>query len=171
VPKKKQGDSNAKKVVLDYNYERKAVDMKRFVDENMPNFIERVNGMAGLDKFQKKAEQNGLPKVLLFTSKAKTLPLTKYLSTEFRRRLLLAEIHPTKPNKEIVEKYGVTDVPAMIVIPPGSDELIRYEGDGYTRNKLQSFLSKHALKEKVFPAKKQKEEKKPKVKVGADGEL
>ena len=100
VPKKKQGDSNAKKVVLDYNYERKAVAMKKFVDENMPDFIEKVSGDSGLEKFQEKAKRNGLPQVLLFTSKAKTLPLTKYLSTEFRRRLLLGEIHPTKPNKD-----------------------------------------------------------------------
>lgn len=182
VPKKKQGDSNIKKVVLDYQYERKAAVMKKFVDENMPNFIEKVSGDSFLAKFKEKADRNGLPQVLLFTSKAKTLPLTKYLSTEFRRRLLLAEIHPTKPNKVLMEKYGVTDLPALIVIAAGSDgEPIRYDGDGFTKNKLHSFLSKHALKEKVFPAKKKKEEEatqqeekvnmNEKVKVGADGEL
>jgi hypothetical protein len=158
VPKKKQGGGGVnKKVVLDYNYERKAKDMKAFVDENMPSVIERVAGVSSLEKFQEKAGKHGLPQVLLFTSKAKTLPISKYLSTEFRRRLLLAEIHPTKPNKDVMDKYGITELPALIVIPPGGDP-IRYEGDGFTKNKLQVFLSKHALKEKVFPAKKKQEE-------------
>lgn len=102
--------------------------------------------------------------------------MTKYLSTEFRRRLLIAEIKTTKPNKEIIDKYGITDFPAIIVIPPASASaeptedgtapedngadatIIRYEGDGFTRNKLHSFLSKHALKDKVLPKKKKKTE-------------
>jgi hypothetical protein len=168
VPKKKQ---STKKIVLDYQYERKAVDMKRWVEENMPSFVERISGVAGLEKFRNKAIQHGLPQVLLFTSKAKTLALTKYLSTEFRRRLLLGEVHPTKPNKEVMEKYGIVDLPAVVVIPPEQDaEIIRYEGNGFTRNKLQSFLSKHALKEKVRQKKKD-EKKQENVKVGADGEL
>jgi protein disulfide-isomerase A6 len=161
VPKKKQGDGN-KKLVIDYNYERKAKDMKAFVDENMPSFIERVSDISILEKFQEKAAKHGLPQVLLFSSKAKTLPISKYLSTEFRRRLLLAEIHPTKPNKDVMDKYGITELPALIVIPPGGGEPIRYQGDGFTKNKLQLFLSKHALKEKVLPAKKKPEEEKEK---------
>jgi len=182
VPKKKQGDSTSKKVVLDYQYERKAVDLKRWVDGQMPDFVEKVSGPSGLEKFQEKAARNGLPQVLLFTSKAKTLPLTKYLSTEFRRRLLLGEVHPTKPNKALMDQFGITDLPALVVLSPGEEaKPIHYEGD-FTKNKLHSFLTKHALKEKVFPAKKAKQEeeipveeeqepKKEKVKVGADGEL
>ena len=186
VPTKKQREiGNSKKVVLDYPYERKAVDMKRWVEQQMPDFVEHVDA-GHLVAFQEKAARHGLPQVLLFTSKPRTLPLTKFLSTEFRRRLLIGEVHPTKPNQELMERFGVTELPALIVIPPGEDAaLIRYEGDGFTKNKLLSFLSKHALKEKVFPAKKSKpnqeekleekvgEEKpaKEKVKVGSDGEL
>jgi protein disulfide-isomerase A6 len=162
LPKKKQGAGGNKKVVLEYNYERKAKDMKAFVDENMPSVIERVSDTSSLEKYQEKATKHGLPQVLLFTSKAKTLPISKYLSTEFRRRLLLAEIHPTKPNKAVMDKYGVTELPALIVIPPDGGEPIRYDGDGFTKNKLQSFLSKHALKEKVLPPKKKEEEEETK---------
>lgn len=159
MPKKKQGADGNNKVVIDYNYERKAKDMKAFVDENMPSVIERVSDISSLEKYQEKAAKHGLPQVLLFTSKAKTLPISKYLSTEFRRRLLLAEIHPTKPNKDVMDKYGITELPALIVIPSDGGKPIRYDGDGFTKNKLQSFLSKHALKEKVLPPKKKKEEK------------
>lgn len=164
-PKKKQGNSNKKKAVLDYNNERKAKDMKQFVEGNMPTFIEPISGgKTGLSSFAAKAERNGLPQALLFTSKAKTLSMTKFLSTEFRRRLLIAEIHPTKPNKEIMELYGITDLPALIIIPPASSadsplDPIRYEGDGFQKHKLQSFLSTHALKDPVLPKKKEDKKK------------
>ena len=166
---KQQPGKYTKKIVLDYNFERKAKDMKEFVDANIPNFIEKVNGMKDLQAFEEKAARNGLPQVLLFTAKPNTSPLTKYLSTEFRRRILLAEVKPTKPNKDIIDKYGIKDFPAVVVIPPiakdsgeggtsdGSAEAVRYEGEGFTRNKLQSFFSKHALKNPVIPPKKKKE--------------
>uniref|UniRef100_A0A7S1YR55 Thioredoxin domain-containing protein n=1 Tax=Ditylum brightwellii TaxID=49249 RepID=A0A7S1YR55_9STRA len=122
--------------------------MKRFLDEQMPSFIETIRGTKDLTTFTEKAERNGaLPRVLLFTSKAKTSSLTKFISTEFRRRILLAEVYPTKTNKEIMDKFGITDLPAMVVIrkseqegEEGMDEVIRYEGDGYTKNKLLTFF-------------------------------
>lgn len=157
-PKKKQkGGSNVQKIVTDYQFERKAVDMKRFLDAQMPEFVEKVKDPSDLAKFEEKAQRNNLPQVLLFSSKPNTSPLTKYLSVEFRRRLLLAEIKPNKKNEPILEKYGVTKLPALIVIPPsaeGEGGHIVYEGDGFTRNKLSSFLSKHALKDAVVAAKK-----------------
>lgn len=157
-PKKKQGNSDRKKVVVDYNYERKAKDMKKFADTQMPNFIEKVDGPKDMSAFEEKAKRHGLPMALVFTSKPNTSPLTKYLSTEFRRRLLLTEIKPTKPNKEIIEKYGVTDFPALVIVPPNDEKgigPILYDGDGFTRHRLHSFLSKHALKDKVLPKKKE----------------
>jgi len=170
-PKKKQGNTEKQKVVLDYNQERKAKDMKRFVDYQMPNFIEHVNGDKDLVTFEDKAIRNGLPQVLLFTSKSGTSTLTKYLSTEYRRRILLAQIEPTKNNKSIIDKYGITDFPAMLVITPkstGDDEddedetrndadIIPYEGDSFTRIKLDMFLSTHALKKPVLIKKKTKD--------------
>ena len=132
------------------------------MDAQMPDFVEKVKEPKDLEKFEDKANRNQLPMVLLFSSKPNTSPLTKFLSTEFRRRLLLAEIKPNKKNEGILEKYGVTKLPALIVIPTngeGEEEAtpIRYEGDGFTRNKLQSFLSKHALKDPVLNVKKKDE--------------
>jgi len=166
TPKKKQKPgSNSKKVVNDYQYERKAVDMKRFLDGQMPDFVEKVREPKDLEKFEEKAIKNGLPRVLLFSSKPNTSPLTKYLSTEFRRRMLLAEIKPNKKNEEILKRYGVEKMPALIVVPPptaeGGEEgeegaaPIAFDGDKFTRNKLHGFLSKHSLKEPVVPKKKE----------------
>lgn len=159
-PKKKQkAGSNAEKIVSDYQFERKAVDMKRFLDAQMPEFVEKVKDPTDFANYQDKAQRNSLPQVLLFSSKPNTSPLTKYLSVEFRRRLLLAEIKPNKKNEPILQKYGVTKLPALIVVPPsregGEDPTpIVYDGDGFTRNKLNSFLSKHALKDPVLAANK-----------------
>lgn len=159
-PVTKQGNSNKKKVVLDYNQERKAKDMKKFVDYAMPDFIEHIKGEKGRFTFEEKALRNGLPQVLLFTSKSGTSPLTKFLSTEFRRRILLAQVEPSKTNAPVIEKYGITEFPAMIVIPPPASEggeaaeIIRYEGSSFSRAKLQIFLSTHALKKAVEVKKK-----------------
>lgn len=150
-PKPKQGNSNSKKVVMDYNQERKAKDMKRFVEYAMPNFTERVKGEEGLKAFEEKAIRNGLPRALLFTAKSDVKPMTKYLSAEFRRRLLLGQVESAEANQAVIDKYDIVDFPALVVVPPpgedgGKPEIVRYEGK-FTRAKLESFLSKHALKE------------------------
>lgn len=164
IPKKKQKPgSNKEKNVIDYPYERKAKDLKKFLDENMPDHSEKiVNGSSDMEKFEAKAEKHGLPRALLFTRKADTMPVTKFLSTEFRRKLLLAEVKPTKKNKEIMDKYGIADLPALIVFPAEGEAPIRYEGEGFTKIKLQNFLFKYALKKMVLPEKKQ-QTKEPKV--------
>lgn len=137
--------------------------MKQYLDQNMPNFAEAVRG--DLASFTEKADRNGLPKVLLFTSKARTSSLTKYLTTEFRRRLLLAEIYPTSKNKNLAKEYGITDdvkLPVLMVIPSDGGEPIRYDGAEFTKRKLHRFLSEHALSKPVVAKKKEapKEEKK-----------
>jgi thiol-disulfide isomerase/thioredoxin len=157
VPKKKQGTGNRQKAVLDYNYERKAKDMKQFAEQNMPNFVEPIRG--DLTSFVDKATRHGLPQVLLFTSKSRTSSLTKYLTTEFRRRLLVAEIYPTEKNKALMETYGVSkdNLPALLILREGA-EPIKYDEKDFSRHKLHRFLSKYALKDAVVP--KKKEEKK-----------
>jgi len=174
-PKKKQKPGSSKeKITMEYQYERKAKDMKKYLDQQMPEFAEKVvNGQKDMDTFEAKAAKYGLPKAILFTSKSDTMPLTKYLSTEFRRKLLFAEVKPTKKNKEIMEKYGVTDLPALFVVSNGStineemtsdssneEEIVRYDGDSFSKIKLESFLSKYALK-KIVEKKKNEEEEKP----------
>lgn len=159
-PKPKQGNSNTKKVVLDYNQERKAKDMKRFLDYSMPNFVERPKGEEGLQAFEEKALRNGLPRAILFSSKEGVKPLTKYLSTQFRRRLLLGQVDQKTPNQAVIDKYGITEFPALVVIPAppeeGGDEpeVIRYDGKTFSKAKLEMFLSTHALKKEVEVKKK-----------------
>jgi len=161
-PKAKQGNSNRKKAVLDYNQERKAKDMKKFVDYAMPSFVERVKNEEGLQAFEEKARRNGLPQALLFTSKADIKPVTKFLSAEFRRRLLLGQVEESAATRAVIDKYGITEFPALVVVPPptadgeeaGAAEVVRYDGKSFARAPLQMFLSTHALKTAVEVKKK-----------------
>lgn len=152
-PKKKQKtpQSNAAKAVLDYNGERKIKDMRSFLEYSMPNYVERVSFPDDFTKAVAKADKYSLPKAILFPSKAQTSSVVKFLSTEFRRRLLLLEIVPTKKNEAIMKDYGLTtgDLPALILVNE-SGEQIKYEGGDFKKNKLQRFLSEHAKKEPVF---------------------
>jgi protein disulfide-isomerase A6 len=166
-PKKKQRQegSHSEKIVLDYRHgERTAKDLLAWVESEMPNYSTRVTfGKGDLEKAFSKAKKYGLPVAMIFTSKPKTSPLIKFLSTEFRRRLLLLEVPPTTNNQEILRVYGLEDkdkLPALLVIPSeqvGNDNAkeyaIEYDGDKFTRRKLQDFLHKHALKEPVYKPK------------------
>ena len=136
--------------------------MKSFIESNIPSFVERVNGNDSWLKFAEKADKHGLPKVLVFSKSRTTTPLLKYASTEFRRRLLISEVKKTKANAGVFSEFGISDPPALVVIPPnaqGSQETqepLRYEKKGFSFHKVINFLSKHALKEKVARKKKTK---------------
>lgn len=171
---RKQG-SHAEKLVLDYQHgERNVKDMKKFLEYQIPNYVERIK--FGMDEYQKlktKADKYGLPIALLFTSKASTSTNIKWLSTEYRRRLLLVEVPPVTKNANLRQEIIGNDdtdtdtdnddntkkkLPALYIIPPSSNRsddgtsstIIKYEGDDYKRRKLQDFFDEHALKEPVF---------------------
>lgn len=159
-PKTKKNRYNRKKIVLDYNGERKKKDMKRFVEANIPNFLEKVHDLKGLEKFQLKANKYGLPQALVFSKKGTTSALLKYASAEYRRRLLIGEVKMTKKNKAVMDKFSVDGAKTAIVVVKG-DEVVPYTKNGFSFHKVVNFLGKHALKEAVSGKKKKEEEKTP----------
>ena len=52
------------------------------------------------------ADKYGLPRVLVFSNSA-TKPVIKAMTTEYRRRLLVAEIRKNRKNKVLLERYNV----------------------------------------------------------------
>lgn len=108
-PKKKQAvGSVSDKVVVDYKYERDAANMMRFVNDQMPNFMERVTlGEEDFKKIHGKAKKFGLAQAVFFTKKSQPTALLKFLSAEFRRRLLLVHAPPTAKNQEALSNYGL----------------------------------------------------------------
>mmetsp|Transcript_26143 Transcript_26143/g.44563 ORF Transcript_26143/g.44563 Transcript_26143/m.44563 type:complete len:235 (+) Transcript_26143:198-902(+) len=169
---KRKAKTNKQKDVVDYNMERKASDMSTFALDLMPSFVERVNGPEDFTKFKNKASKYGLPMMLFFAEDRRIMNEMKYLSTEFRKRVLIAQIPFTKKeNKNIFFEYGVRGQ-ALLVVPP-SDEgdegeagdnnqqqnVIVFDGK-WSLHRLKSFFSEHALESEVKP--KPKEEAKPK---------
>lgn len=162
---KRKAKTNKQKDVVDYNMERKAGDMSSFALDSMPSFVERVNGPEDFTKFKNKATKFGLPMMLVFSNDRRILNEMKFLSTEFRKRVLIAQIPSSKKeNKNLFFEYGVRGQ-ALIVVPPSdADEGEQGESGGgnqqpesvvfdgkWSLHRLQSFFSEHALKSEVKP--------------------
>lgn len=149
-PKKKQSKkgSHTEKTVVEYQQERKVQDMQQFVEDQMPNFVERIVFEEDFRKMQAKALKYGLAQAIFFTTKAQTTALLKFLSTEFRRRLLVVHIPPTTKNQRWIEKFGVK-APSLVVVT-STGERIAYAGTDFTRRKLERFLKDYAAVEPVY---------------------
>lgn len=140
-----------------------------FALDLMPSFVERVNGPQDFEKFKTKATKYGLPMMLFFSEDRRILNEMKFLSTEFRRKVLIAQIPFTKKeNKNLFFEYGVRGQALLVVPPsiPGEGEHVESQQadvvvfDGkWNLHRLQSFFSEHALKTEV----KAKPAEKPKV--------
>ena len=171
---RKQG-SVSEKNILDYQHgERTSTDMRKFLEYQLPNYAERVRfGKDDYDRFANKAERFGLPLVVVFTTKAKTSSTIKWLSAEYRRKILLVEVPPSDKNagleKEIFGELGNRDddgvaAAATLYVLAPDKKVVRYEGDSFARRKLQDFLKTHALEEPALEpiaSKKPAEEAKP----------
>jgi len=107
--KKNKRNSNKKKIVSDYNGERKADAMYAFAAGRMPNSIQRVNSKKSFDAFAEKADKYALPKLVLVTKESSSTVEAKSLSTEVRRRALVAEVRASKPNKDIIAGLNLDD--------------------------------------------------------------
>lgn len=162
--KKNKRTTNKRKIVSAYNGAREFEAMEAYAKSTMPNYVTRINGEKELRKFVDKADGFGLPKVLLFTKESSTMPAAKALSTEFRRRALVGEVRASKPNKGLLETYGLEAWLADKAAPRTVLVVLQGEGaDGgvakMTKNgepakwsfgKATAYLSKVALKKSYF---------------------
>jgi len=165
IKPKRKAKTNKQKDVVDYNMERKAGDMSSFALDSMPSFVERVNGPEDFTKFKNKATKFGLPMMLVFSGDRRILNEMKFLSTEFRKRVLIAQIPSSKKeNKNLFFEYGVRGQALIVVPPSATDEGEQDESGGgnqqpesvvfdgkWSLHRLQSFFSEHALKSEVKP--------------------
>ena len=89
VPSRKSARNE--KTAVDYEQAREVKDLVRFATSRMPNFVERVGTLKELEAVQAKAAEWGLPIALALSSSGGTASTLKALSTEYRRRLIVAE--------------------------------------------------------------------------------
>lgn len=147
-PKNKKS-SNKKKIVLDYNGEREVKALADFATARMPNFVTRLSGLKTLDDFFRTAHKYALPKVLVFSDKSRTSPILKSLSSTFRRRVLIGEVRASKNNADIIKKYNIDKLPAVMAFVDSSDEPILLDKKP-SYNRMSTFLHEHSLKRPYF---------------------
>jgi len=137
---------------IDYNGPRTAAAMSEFVLAQLPNFVTIVSA-----KTQQKFTDSepDLAKVLLFSNKKEVTPLFKALAVDFHHGLTFGQVRDTE--KALVEQYGITKFPTLVVIPK-EGEPITYSGE-LKHDALFKFLKPHSP-EKATPEQPIKEEKK-----------
>lgn len=65
--------------------------------------------------------QTGKPKVLLITSKAKTPPMFNFLAKEMREKYEFGLA--SKSDAVLLEKYGITEVPKVLLFRDETSEV------------------------------------------------
>ena len=127
----------------------------RFATSRMPNFVERVSSAKELAAVQAKAAEWGLPLALVLSKSGATSSTLKSLSTEYRRRLIIAE-HKAGSSSEWARQFGVTKLPAILGLRAGA-EPVRFEKEP-TFNRLSTFFGKLALRKPVLKKPQPKDE-------------
>lgn len=134
TPSKKPG----KPRVEDYQGARTAKGIVDAVVDHIPNHVKRASDK-DLDKWLGQNEDR--PKAILFTEKGTTGALIRALAIDFLGVIDIAQVR----NKESasLKKFGVTDVPALVLIPGPDAEPKIYEGE-LKKKPITEFLSQAA---------------------------
>ena len=144
VPAPKGRPGEVTKEPVDYNGPRRAASLARAAVDLLPSFVQKVDAAA-----EPAFAAGRLAKVLLVTDKTSVPTLFKALALEYRNRLAFGCARSS--DSALVAKYGVTQFPAVLVLPAskgtGTDEdqsePVRYTGK-ITFDALNAFLRKHA---------------------------
>lgn len=149
----KRSSAKNEKSVIDYDQAREVGDLLRFATGRMPNHVESIGDDAALAAFHAKANEWGLPRVLVFSNKAGATSSTlKSLSAEFRRRVLIGELKSNKHTKAVAA-FGVTSYPTLLCLPDGQDtptHRLSFEKKEATYHRLNTLIGKCALKKPVL---------------------
>ncbi|KAJ5787980.1 hypothetical protein N7457_002970 [Penicillium paradoxum] len=134
TPSKKPG----KPRVEDYQGARSAKGIVDAVVDRIPNHVKRATDK-DLDKWLGQNEDR--PKAILFTEKGTTGALIRALAIDFLGAIDIAQVR----NKESasVKKFGVTEFPALVLVPGGDAEPKLYTGD-LKKKPITEFLSQAA---------------------------
>ena len=161
----KRSSSKNEKEVVDYAQEREVANLVRFATSRMPTYVEVLDTPQALRRFDAKAEEWGLPRVLVLSNKAggQSASTLKALSAEYRRRVLIGDVRKLP---EVAKRYEVTSYPTLLCFAPGGGAAApshRFVGKEPTFRRLESFVGKCALRKPVLKkpllaAKDEKEE-------------
>lgn len=134
TPGKKPG----KPKVEDYQGARTAKAIVDTVVDRIPNHVKRATDK-DLDKWLGQNEER--PKAILFTEKGTTSALIRALAVDFLGAIDVAQVRSKESAS--VEKYGVSEFPALVVIPSSDAEVQLYEGE-LKKQPILEFLGQFA---------------------------
>ncbi|EAS02957.1 hypothetical protein TTHERM_00494090 (macronuclear) [Tetrahymena thermophila SB210] len=133
--------------VLKYGGSIDAKSISTFAIPHMPSYVIRRPSLSQLSK--NILSQVEHKKVFLFTNKEETPALFKALSAIYRYRLKFVEINQSQT--DIIKQFNISNFPTLLVAfinDDGQVQGVAYQ-DQFKISKIQSFLDKYALKEKV----------------------
>jgi protein disulfide-isomerase A6 len=149
-PSKKPG----KPTVEDYQGERSAKGIVNAVKDKVPNSVKRVNDK-NLDEWLDANKDSA--KAILFSDKGVVSATLKALAIDFAGLVSVAQIKKTE--KAAVDKYGITAFPSLILLQPGSEEPIKFDGK-VDKEAMVKFLSQVAPPNPDCPPPKERKAKK-----------
>ena len=146
-PSKKPG----KPIVEDYQGAREAKPIIDAIKSAIPNNVKKL-GDKGLNAWLEAS--NDTSKAILFSEKGTTGALVKVLATDYLGRISFAQIR--NKEKAAVEMFGITEYPALVILPGGNKEPVRFEGS-FSKSSMTEFLNQYAPVKAEPSAKKQKQ--------------
>jgi protein disulfide-isomerase A6 len=148
------GKKPGKPTVEDYQGERSAKGIVNAVKDKVPNSVKRINDKS-LDEWLQ--ENKDSAKAILFSDKGVVSATLKALAIDFAGLVSVAQIK--KSEKAAVEKYGITEYPSLILLQPGTEEPIKFDGK-VEKDAMVKFLSQVAPPNPDCPPAKEKKAKK-----------
>jgi len=149
----KRSSAKNEKIVVDYDQSREVDSLMRYATSKMPSFVEVLDTPDVLRRFEAKATEWGLPRVLVLSNKAggQSASTLKALSAEYRRRVLIGEVRSSKL-PEVAKRHGVTSYPTLLCFASGgaAAPTSRFEGKEPTYRRLDGFVGKCALRKPVL---------------------
>jgi protein disulfide-isomerase A6 len=150
------GKKPGKPTVEDYQGPRAAKAIVETVKDKIPNNVKRITD-AKLDDWL--AENKDSAKAILFSDKTPISATLRTTAIDFAGLVALAQVK--KDQAATVAKYGVEKYPTLVLLPAGSDEPIKYEGE-MNKDAIVKFLSQVAPPNPDCPDPKAKKAKKDK---------
>ncbi|KAF2662864.1 protein disulfide-isomerase MPD1 precursor [Lophiostoma macrostomum CBS 122681] len=149
----KPGKKLGKPVVEDYQGPRAAKGIVDAVKDKIPNNVKRVTDK-NLDEWLQ--EKNETAKAILFSDKGATSATLRALAIDFAGLVSVAQVR--NKETEAVKTFGVEKVPSLVLLPGGTKEAIKYDGD-MKKESLVGFLSQVAPPNPDCPPPKAKKSK------------
>ncbi|CAI6279399.1 unnamed protein product [Periconia digitata] len=147
------GKKPGKPTVEEYQGQRQAKAIVDIVKDKIPNIVKRITDPK-LDDWLEENKESA--KAILFSDKGLVSATLRTLAIDFAGIVNVAQIRKTEA--AAVEKYGITAFPSLILIPAGSSEPIKYDGE-INKESMVKFLSQIAPPNPDCPAPKAKKPK------------